>query len=200
MKHNIIKTENYLLVVDDSEIKAGDWIYNKEREPSILQCMGKGSLRGWSKIIAHLPLNNSPILEGVPLLPPLEDEIIGKPLDNYIRERHNQDECVGFIDGYNKAKEKYKYTEADLFQAVIKARDGYFSSFNTCFDEIKQSLQQPKMPIAFECEMIFKPINHASGLEPTGHPLMDKSILENYKPKATTNSNGQIVWVGKYLH
>lgn len=29
MKYKIIKTENYLLVVDDSEIKEGDWFYVK---------------------------------------------------------------------------------------------------------------------------------------------------------------------------
>jgi len=52
MRHNIISTEKYLLVVDKSEIKEGDWIYNEEREPSVLQCIGNGSLRGWEKIIA----------------------------------------------------------------------------------------------------------------------------------------------------
>jgi hypothetical protein len=156
MKHNIIKTENYLLVVDDSEIKAGDWIYNKEREPSILQCMGKGSLRGWSKIIAHLPINNSPILEGVPLLTPLEDEIIGKPLDNYIRERHNQDECVGFIDGYNKSKEKYKYTEEDLRIAIQQAfLSGVerLEDFEKVESMIMENIQQPKYPITFKTKI-----------------------------------------------
>lgn len=29
MKHTIIKTDNYLLVVDDSEIKRGDWFFEK---------------------------------------------------------------------------------------------------------------------------------------------------------------------------
>lgn len=33
-----------------------------------------------------------------------------KALDKYIREKHNQDECVGFIDGYEKCKEDiWKY-------------------------------------------------------------------------------------------
>src|SRR5574343_457568 len=43
-------TPTHYVVVDDSEIKKGDWIYNAEREPSILECVGKGSLRGWQKI------------------------------------------------------------------------------------------------------------------------------------------------------
>ena len=75
MTHNIIKTENYLLVVDDSEIKEGDWIYKSNS--NTLNIAGKGYhnfTQSDAKIIAHLPLNNSPVLEGVPLLPPLEDE------------------------------------------------------------------------------------------------------------------------------
>jgi hypothetical protein len=111
MTHPIIKTENYLLVVDDSEIKQSDWIYNEEREPSIVQCIGKGSLRGWAKIIYHLPLNNAPTLEGVPLLPPLEDEDISNLTFQAYKE---QDKWTWgefkdiFPAGYNKAKEKYK--------------------------------------------------------------------------------------------
>jgi len=41
-----------LYILSDDEIKEGDWMYNEEREPSVLQCIGKGSLRGWKKIIA----------------------------------------------------------------------------------------------------------------------------------------------------
>ncbi len=59
MKHNIIATKDYLLVVSESEIGGeNDYFY-----------LGK-------KIIAHLPLNNSPILDGVDLLPPLEDDFM----------------------------------------------------------------------------------------------------------------------------
>lgn len=43
-------SSDHYIIVDDSEIKEGDWIYNAEREPSILKCVGKGSLRGWQKI------------------------------------------------------------------------------------------------------------------------------------------------------
>ena len=73
MTHPIIKTDSYLLVVDDkSEIKEG------ERGLSINNAVYThfnhlGKEYG-KKVIYHLPLNNSPILEGVPLLPPLEDD------------------------------------------------------------------------------------------------------------------------------
>jgi hypothetical protein len=71
MKHNIIKTENYLLAIDDSEIKEGDWIY--ESDSNSVNIAGRGYhnfTQSDAKITAHLPLNNSPILEGVDLLPP----------------------------------------------------------------------------------------------------------------------------------
>jgi len=91
MTHKIIKIDNYLLIVDDSEIKEGDWFMANQgahkciRVEENTSCpfitlnnKGKevGHFKTWkNNIIAHLPLNNSPILEGVPLLPPLEDDV-----------------------------------------------------------------------------------------------------------------------------
>jgi hypothetical protein len=45
------RTNQNIYITDNSEIREGDWIYNEEREPSVIQCIGKGSLRGWKKII-----------------------------------------------------------------------------------------------------------------------------------------------------
>ena len=166
MTHNIIKTENYLLVVDDSEIKEGDWIY--ESDSNSVNIAGKGYhnfTQSDAKIIAHLPLNNSPVLEGVPLLPPLED-----------------DEAI------NKAKEKYKYTEEDIMKAVVfgyrqNGRNGHIDHEEE--RDFIQSLQQPKMPVAFECEEIY-----------CGY-MEDEALM---KPKTTTNPQGQTVLAGKYIY
>ena len=68
MKHKIIKTIDYLLVVDDSEIKEGDWAYWNN---DIQKSDGISFKSVDKKIIAHLPLNNSPVLEEVDLLPDL---------------------------------------------------------------------------------------------------------------------------------
>jgi hypothetical protein len=40
-----------IYILSNEQIKLGDWVYNEEREPSVTQCIGKGSLRGWKKII-----------------------------------------------------------------------------------------------------------------------------------------------------
>jgi hypothetical protein len=164
MTHNIIKTENYLLVVDDLEIKEGDYTF---QEASNL--ISKYNNAYSKKIIAHLPLNNSPVLEGVPLLPPLEDDEevweqgLGPELEKllpYMKHlddgQYNAGQLVGFeigaTWGYNKTKEKYKYTEEDLRKAIELSDKNQQLNDPLHPNEIIQSLQQPKMPVAFECE------------------------------------------------
>jgi len=108
MKHSLFAIDNYLLVVDDSEIKEGDkvlyndldilttdkfdswftkWDFVEKSIPPVKY------INNCKKIIAHLPLNGAPVLDGVPLLPPLPQE---------------------------DDKEKYKYTEEDLVRALWK--------------------------------------------------------------------------------
>jgi len=222
MKHNIIKTENYLLVVDDSEIKQNDFFYgvaDGSIKPFIeiadentvkivtwqLNVIGKSPNK---KIAAHLPLNNSPVLEGVPLLPSLEDDDkevweqgLGAELEKllpYMKHlddgQYNAGQLVGFeigeTWGYKKAKEKYKYTEEDLRKCWKACLDfnkpaGGDSGIN--LEDFIQSLQQPKMPVAFECE---ESVDSDS-------MYVDYVI---YKPKTTTNPQGQTEWVGKYIY
>jgi hypothetical protein len=209
MTHNIIKTENYLLVVDDSEIKQNDFFYgvaDGSIKPFIeiadeniveivtwqLNVVGKSPNK---KIIFHLPLNNSPVLEGVPLLPPLKDEVVELAQAYVINTPDNDPLRVfAFIEGYNKAKEKYN---ADLGELLS---DFYFFATNgeVCdhevINEFIQSLQQPKMPakrpVGFECEIF-----EAKDLK-----SVDEDWRKLGKHKTTTNSQGQTVLVGKYIY
>ena len=173
MTHKLIKTDNYLLVFDNS--KAGVEHY----------------LHGIDDIIAHLPLNGSPVLEGVPLLPPLEDDKVEKLAEFHVSELDwdtddFEKNCgrMSFKAGYNKAREKYKYTEEDLRKAIEMSSDIIYDSLST--DEIMQSIFQ--YPTEFECES------------------QDKYVLVNggetriFERKTTTNSQGQTEWVGKYIY
>jgi hypothetical protein len=136
MKHNIIKTENYLLVVDDSKIKEMDWVYDvyDESPKYITPVIILPLPNNFKKIIAHLPLNNSPILEGVDLLPPLEDDVEKlaeeeyrefphSPKDktdwHYNRDVHCFKKRKAFIKGYNKAKETL-YTREQVIAIIEK--------------------------------------------------------------------------------
>jgi hypothetical protein len=54
--------------------------------------------------------------------------------------------------------------------------------------ELWKSLQQPKLPIGFECETerVFKHNEH-----------MEREFY--HVPKTITNSEGRVEWVGKYI-
>lgn len=131
-----IDTDHYI-IVDDSEIKEGDWMYNPEREPSLLQCIGKGSIRGWKKIThSTQPLETYfyEIGGGTKVFGKIQSlslqevkELLGevdveKKGWEYTFKKFGEvddfyDTEQGFIDGYNQALEDNKekrYTEEDL--------------------------------------------------------------------------------------
>lgn len=95
MTHKIINTETYLLIVDESEIKEGDWFLNNYSSSYYIDKKASESSQRFAlnsnnvfinpkKIIAHLPLSNSPILEGVDLLPPISNHLIFNNSPKYI--------------------------------------------------------------------------------------------------------------------
>jgi hypothetical protein len=199
MKHNIIQTKNYLLVVDDKKTIA-NWYYN-ESEGKVDSIEFTPTVIGGTivhNIKAHLPLNNSPILEGVDLLPPLEDEV-DKLSADYTEEwcsKRKVDVYIhdAFKAGYNKAKEKYKYTEEDLIKVWKACLDfnkpaGSDSGIN--FEDFIQSLPKTKLPVAFDCEVERYTVGEMSSL-PLG--------TVNQRLKTTTNSQGITQWVGSYIY
>jgi hypothetical protein len=176
MEHEIINTGDYLLIVDDSEIKGGDWYIDLNLKQIFSKSNPQISKIEWQKkIIAHLPLNNSPILEGVDLLPPFEDEVEKK-----LNENCNPKIAAIMIKGYNKAKEKYKYTEEDL-KDIWK----YVKNNRVTYEEYLQSLQQPKMPVGFKREFLE---NKLWGQKGTGVYITE------------TNSQGLTQWVGEWIY
>jgi hypothetical protein len=212
MTHKIISTENYLLIVDDNQITEGDWLYSISNQLVVQSNKGSADIINskvtvdvlYLKIIAHLPLNNSPILNGVHLLPPLEDDIdlIYENMEDSFYEKYDDAlHYYSFIEGYNKFKERFKYTEEDLRKAnrmgIQKhpyAFDGKEPKYKYSEDEIIKSLQQPKYPIGVECEVI----NCDKCVYVQGGNLSPDCCNE-LNPKTTTNSQGITQWVGKYI-
>jgi hypothetical protein len=179
MTHLVIKTNNYILITSDEEIKEGDWVtdsYGVFRYANDNPC--QKVFGDCKKIIAHLSLNNSPILDGVDLLPPLPMtfptiECIG---DNLWEELtggqevsvNRGDWSFGFGIGYNKAKEKYKFTEEDMRDAVEIACWNMIgktvteslikdlveeSLIKDLVEKTIQSISQSKLPVGFNCEI-----------------------------------------------
>jgi hypothetical protein len=226
MTHPIIKTENYLLVVDDSDmVRRGfrlditrmsvgiiddDFFYNTRKDL-------------FKKIISHLPLNGASVLEGVDLLPPIEDDveqlaklkypIIMSPNGRTLAGGHydidvNYSERSAYKYGYNKAREKFLYTEKGLIEysnwlfkwceynkyrklidGVKPYGSGEFISDKDMFDKFLKEKSLHQYPTAFECEMLEKNNYHDSD---------EYEYVEEYVPKTTT-INGHRVWVGKYI-
>jgi hypothetical protein len=192
MRHKIIYTDDYALILSDEKIKdvrpfMGKYHLEKgfiiNQFPDYLTDLSECKL-----IIAHRPLkHDAPILGGVTLLPEFgqEDDVAELafrtyPFGNYERN--------ALIAGYNKAKETYKFTEDDLRKVIEASRDIKYVTYSE--DEIIQSIQQPKLPQYFECE------------------IEDTFLLKNRKggntimakPKTTTSSQGQTVLVGEYIY
>lgn len=179
MIHRIVHTGNYLLIMDTSNTNPLD--SSKVGDP-----------------IAHLPLNGSPILEGVPLLPPYSRHQ-EEGVEELAQEWYDKGELTSaysFKAGYNKAREKYKYTEEDIRKAIDMAttskHDSTLIFFNA--EEIIQYLHQ--YPTEFECEME----------DYCGSPLttercpkcIDSCDRAYQRPKTITTAQG-VQWVGKYL-
>jgi hypothetical protein len=200
MEQKIINTENYLLIVDDSEIKGkgfrldlkrnsvgfiDDDIYYNERKDE------------FKKIISHLPLNNSPILEGVPILPPLEDEVdkFESFLDREIElnTKETIDRIKWYYQQYFKSKEK-NYTEDDLMKVIDMAREYTPDVVGFTKNEIIQSLKQPKMPVGFKCEIEAMNIDE---IREQGKGFLNTNTK---KLKTTTNSQGLTQLVGEYIY
>lgn len=204
MKHEIIYTEDYALIVSNEQAKENDWGYIPFQGGDV-KLVGKYFADDWRKVIAHRPLTDAPMLKGVPLLPMLpkfsqEDDVEDLALayssskgdvnteaysDNQVGLLH------GFIDGYNKAKETYKYTEKDLAEAYERGMNNIDS--DGChidqpaddFTEFIQSLQQPKRPKYFEYEM-------ARITKFNGEP-------DYFEPNSKPNPQGQTELVGEYI-
>lgn len=134
MKYNLIKTDNYLLVVDDSYDALSYEL------PPI------------KNILSHFPLNNAPYLNGVPVLPSLnqEDDVeeLASKHANLKSSIHDYDEnyfnshgvaiAKAFISGFNKSREKYKFTEEEVIAIVEKSREtGLTAEYLLLTDQFK---------------------------------------------------------------
>ena len=211
MKRNLIKTDNYLLVVDDSDTRKGDWCYailSKQTFENINPNLKDNDKK---KIISHAPLNGAPYLDPVDVLPPTwrdggEEDSVEQLAEEHaehqfkgISDRTSMFECKNdFKSGYQEAREKYKFTEEDLRNAFYNGwlyRGEQEYQYPKAINEFIQSIQQHKLPIAFECE--------TERVENNDVVFEDGSFNKppyRYAPKTIINSEGRTEWVGKYIY
>lgn len=162
MTHKTTITDNYILITSDGNID-NYWYYIGESDvvKNTLPQSWFDKLHdkeNYKNVIAHLPLNNSPILEGVPLLPPLpsgEDDVEKLSWEYTFNKFGEVDDFYdtqeGYIEGWKKHSEKYRFTEEDMVQAFAYGRT--LEPFDS-FEHFILSLSQPKMPTSFSPNMV----------------------------------------------
>jgi hypothetical protein len=220
MRYDLIKTDNYLLICDDSEIKVGDYIYDLDLQKIViandLKAITSKSANCWyyKKIIAHLPLNGAPYLDDVSVLPSLlKEDDVQKLADEASQKFKRNDElddlilgvsANSFEEGYNKAREKYKFTEEDMLEFTnwCRIHDNNHKNevwtIQQLFEKYK-SLQQQKIPVAFECEI--QESHYVSGGLVGQNTIGGKGLTHhtNKTIKTIINFEGRVEWVGKYI-
>jgi hypothetical protein len=226
MKYDLMKIDDYLFIIGDL-YKSDKFPYlvvekfGTDNNFSIWQVDNPNDLddKNQYRILAHRPLNGARYLGGVDVLPSLPqeddvDSICMKDLQDFfgtdIHLTPKGEEYISiFKTVYNKCREKYKFTEEDMLQA---AKYGYefrdttsFPEHNfedSCINNTKQwlkSRQQPKYPIAFECEVEpkFKHIGSTKEVKGSGSKIKNKYAGN---PKTFINFDGRSEWVGKYIY
>jgi hypothetical protein len=206
MKYEIIYTDDYALIVSDEFIEEGDFGLNVSIKNLVRYDGIKGLNSYYKKIMAHRPLLDSPILEGVVLLPGFEfserreienslDRILDRDENGYSMIEHRSYEV-----GYRESKKTYKYTEDDLRKAFTAGLMNRYSRTGEAVAEKEfiQSLQQPKRPKYFECviESNYKHIGAVKGVYGSGFRIKNE---KSGMPKTATNSQGQTELVGSYI-
>ena len=163
MKLQLVHRSDYIFALEKAEDKLVLNAVVNENLEVITTKMVK-----WNLITHHLPLNNAPVIEGIELLPPLEDEAdklakIKYPIfmlpyktlgGNVYDTDVNSSLRLAYKEGYNKAKEDYKYTEEDMKKAIEKAwlMAQEEETVYSAKEKIIQSLSQPKLPTSFDTE------------------------------------------------
>jgi hypothetical protein len=189
--YKTIITDNYILITSDEEIKSGDWQLDTKNRLSRFSTISMNLYgESYKKVIAHLPINDSANLRGVPLLPPLpsgEDDVEKLSWEYTFNKFGEVDDFYdtqeGYIEGWKKHSEKYRFSEEDVKKAIVMATTSKYDhklEFHSQ-EEIIQSLSQPKMPIAFKCEMIKFEVDMGLGeecIEYSEYPKIINGVLQ----------------------
>jgi len=122
MKKEIIYTEHYALIVSDEKIEEGSFIYEtnigevSKVDKWYCEILEKGvKVEPFVKVIAHRPLTNAPILEGVPLLPDIAWN------DNSKHPKYFECETITMNKGYTD-KSDYPYQECEIPKTITNSQ------------------------------------------------------------------------------
>ena len=199
IRYELIHIGNYLVVVSNEQLKHKDFYITDGKQINYCNTLNPKRNNHYRKIIAHLPLNGEEYLDGVDVLPNIEVDVNNLAKNNCKKLMNggvNGTWVNGFTDGYNEAKQTYKYTEDDLVLFARKFTSIKKGQFFEGLRDLLNEFQQPILPIAFECEM-FQPTCNCSCHLPHTRVIHFKACC-NYEPiiQTITNTEGRTQWVG----
>lgn len=198
--NNLFKVGDNYMCVSDERIDTGDWFHYKEDNSinNVESSLHFTKLKA-DKASKKIIFSTQFIDESIPVLD-IESEDIEKLSLNFanslklyapIEEHEFQNAKEWFRFGYQKAKEKYQFTEEDLEMAF-----NHQTEFNQAcepvgiitFEQFIQSLQQPKqiksIEVEYEYTVCGNKLSHAnSHITPSLTPV----ILPNGKVKCKLN-------------
>ncbi len=206
MKLEIIETPDYILAVSDEEIKDRDTNLTNGRDIFDYRDVKEYSLeyanRYWQKIIGYQPKDNAKELDGLPLLPEMENDVEKLLDEKYpyeigysVSDENSTIQAMreAFTEGHKAATKTF--SEEDLRKAFERGFSvaTYLADYETEKEWSKfiNSLKQPVAPKWFVAEHIGKCC---------GNQLIKQCIdCKKYKPQLkTTTINGKSYLVGKY--
>lgn len=210
MKYDILETENYLLVINDSEINEGDFGFNTISKTIDKFTTSLSQIKQYyKKIIAHLPLNNSVTLGDVDLLPPIEETIMDYMAMKWV---------------FNANSNKWSNNNDEAGDNLMSFKEGYLSSeqrhhkiFNQLMDHLMGKMESISQEMIDKDSFMlgryrtFKYVfDYIHSLYKQEYPKHFDSLVEDYRNftgneehmfiHKTKNSNGQHVWVGDYVY
>ena len=145
MKLDIKKVSGYLIALSNEEIMVGDWyLFNWSNEYQIERFSDEQLIdrdnnpylykNSYRKIVAHLPLGQSPIISDLSLLPNLDQSYYN---DNWSEE----DVRRAILSGFMMGVERRIYSDELEDEIIQMIKEGKNSSDN--------------IPIEFECQTIW---------------------------------------------
>lgn len=203
MTYDIIKTDKYLLILGDTFIWEGNEPYfvAEKLVDGRYDVFQIDNVNDWDtsnqfKILAHLPLS-ADNLKNIPLLPPLQND----NTEGLISEHCNKNIANLLIKGYNKAKDKYKYTDEDLrkiFSRGWELRERYNGSDRNGYEENYPS-NWKDMDYEERQDWFYEQEIKSLTKYPIGFELGNEVDNKTYT-SITRRHDGLTLWIGKYIY
>lgn len=125
------------------------------------------------------------------------DHLIQVPLNDYIKEKHNQDECSGFIDGFKACQAlqstvgysledvRNKLSPLKNLIALLKRESPIFSIDERIQDLIEKEIEQSEKSIEYLQSLTPQPKGEEKTFPKSDAELKDEAFERNYvEPKA----------------